>query len=336
MSLTDGIALWLENAGAVHKAHYYQQLLSGLTGHRSAVLGLTDLKVVQRGAGANLSVDVGAGDVVIRATLADSVGSFGSYFVRNNATVNLAVGAADPSNTRNDLVVIDVRDSERTGIINDARLRIVQGTPSGTPLDPTIPANSIVLARLVVTAGDTAINTGDIADLRFNAIQASQPGELAATRQPWHTAWGIVAPPIATASSATATSGATDTKDVVIGDYTFTAIANRRYVCRLGSMLISSGTANDLFQIRIRNGGASSPTNASTTVAGTQAFVGVAGGPGQAGTPALGGFSLAAGTATLGLFLARVAGTGPGTLVAAVGLNRELWVEDVGPIGVPQ
>jgi len=90
----------------------------------------------------------------------------GAYAVTNDATVNLAIGAADPTNPRRDLVVVTVRDAAFSGANNDVILQVVQGTPAGSPVDPATPANSLVLARVAVAAAASSIVTANITDLR--------------------------------------------------------------------------------------------------------------------------------------------------------------------------
>lgn len=122
-----------------------------------------DMKVTQRGAGANMSVDVAAG---VAWVLGDTATDQPPYRIRNDATVNLAVTAANATNPRKDLVVAEVLDSAFTGSSNLWRLRVIAGTPAGSPAVPTLPATAIPLAVLTIAANDTQVNTADIADAR--------------------------------------------------------------------------------------------------------------------------------------------------------------------------
>lgn len=138
---------------------------------------LTSLKVVQRGAGANMSVDVGIGD----AMLYRSDGTYG-HPVFNDAVANIAITTADPSNPRRDIVVIyvDYGVTPSTGVSNNTNgvvaLKVVAGTPAGSPVDPTSAAiqSSVgsgnpwaYLGRVRVGAAAGSISNSVIDDLRI-------------------------------------------------------------------------------------------------------------------------------------------------------------------------
>jgi hypothetical protein len=131
------------------------------------VVGSSALAVTERGAGANMSVDVAAGVAWIKGD--DSSASQPCYRVYNDATKNLTVTAADATNPRIDLVIAEVRDAAFSGVSTDWRLRVVAGTPAGSPSAPATPSNAIVLARLSVPALDTTIGTAQITDYRPRA-----------------------------------------------------------------------------------------------------------------------------------------------------------------------
>ena len=128
------------------------------------VVRATDFAVTQNGT-PNMSVNVAAGGAFIRGTQSANQGA---YHVYNDATVNLAVTAANPTNGRRDLVIAQVRDAYYSGATNDARITVVTGTAAASPVDPSLASfpNALVLARITVAALDTAINTADITDLR--------------------------------------------------------------------------------------------------------------------------------------------------------------------------
>jgi hypothetical protein len=66
---------------------------------------------------------------------------------------------------------------------------------------------------------------------------------------------GVAAAPTATASRGTASSGTTETRDAVLGDYVFTGEAGRYYQVFYNGLILSSSVAADIYQVRIRNGG---------------------------------------------------------------------------------
>lgn len=136
----------------------------------------------------------------------------------------------------------------------------------------------------------------------------------------------IMADPTTTALSGTATSGTTETRDDVLGTYVFTAAASRRYRVTLSGLLLSATNA-DLAQVTIRDGGASTPTAASTQLAFNQWKCQGTGGAGQTGVPLSATFTPSSGTRTLAAFTKLNSGTGPVTPIG----TRELYVEDIGP-----
>lgn len=114
-------------------------------------------RVGERGAGANMSVDVAAGTGLIRGHIGIST-----------ATINLAVTAADGSNARNDRVVARVDWS------NDRiEFDVLAGTPAASPGTPTLTQSATVweigLAVVNVPAEDTTIGAAQITDTRPHA-----------------------------------------------------------------------------------------------------------------------------------------------------------------------
>src|SRR5687768_3148173 len=93
----------------------------------------------------------------------------GPYIGTETAQVTIPIldVPADPSNQRNDLIIIRQSDtyySDGSSVGGPIR---VQGTPSGTPADPSLAAypDHIQLARIRVTAGAATVTTSMIDDL---------------------------------------------------------------------------------------------------------------------------------------------------------------------------
>lgn len=139
---------------------------------------------------------------------------------------------------------------------------------------------------------------------------------------------GIPVAPTSTSSNGTTTSGTTDTLDAVLGTYTFTAIAGVRYRAMYVGGEMNTSVANDKYNHNIRNGGASTPTSASPSVAAGSKLMPVTLSAGRQTLHVIGTFVPGAGVVTLGLFTARSSGTGVGTPTATV--LRELFVEAIG------
>lgn len=140
---------------------------------------LEGLQVSQRGAGANMSVDVAIGDAMIPR----SDGTY-SHPVFNDAVYNRTVSAADGSNPRRDIVVmyVDYGQTPSTAVSNNTngvvKIVVVPGTAAGSPVDPnsaTIQAAVgsgnpwIPLARLRIAAAASSVTNSMIDDLRVLA-----------------------------------------------------------------------------------------------------------------------------------------------------------------------
>lgn len=127
----------------------------------------TSMKVSQRGAGANQSVDIAAGAALTVHTETTSGGLIEAY---NDAAYNIAVTAADGTNARKDLVILHHRDSTYSGANDDAQFAVVAGTPAASPAEPDPAAagykNYQVLAMIDVPAGSTSVIDARITDRR--------------------------------------------------------------------------------------------------------------------------------------------------------------------------
>lgn len=139
--------------------------------------GVTDvpageLRVTQRAGGPEMSVDVAAGTAVIDG---DDIPDQGAYLVRVTAAENVTIPAPPASNSRIDLVVLQVRDSTATGGepgLDGATLEIVPGTPAASPVAPATPDTALVLARVTVAAGALSILDANITDQRTQVNKA--------------------------------------------------------------------------------------------------------------------------------------------------------------------
>lgn len=108
--------------------------------------------VSERGAGANMSVDVAAGIAFI------------DYVTYTEAvTVNVVISAADATNPRKDIIIYDSATSNPI---------VITGNPGATPQPPDITANDILLAMVDVSANATAIYDSDITDKRIYVVAA--------------------------------------------------------------------------------------------------------------------------------------------------------------------
>lgn len=108
------------------------------------ILSRTDLKVTQRGAGANLSVDISAGGAVVTGDDQANQGNYQTFF---DAVTNVTGFVATGSNTRYDLVGVQINDPNAGGAAgSNAVLVRVAGTAAPSPTIPALPNSFLPLA----------------------------------------------------------------------------------------------------------------------------------------------------------------------------------------------
>lgn len=131
-------------------------------------------KVTQRGAGANMSVDIAAGD----GLLVLPSGAYG-FWGWTTATENIAVTPANPTNPRIDVVIAKINTSTTTTVTanspNALEFQVMAGTPSGAPVamsDSAIQSSIgsgvawVKLGTVTVDAAVGSIVTAKITDVR--------------------------------------------------------------------------------------------------------------------------------------------------------------------------
>ncbi len=130
------------------------------------VLGLTSLKVSQRGAGSNFSVDVATGFCAIQG---DDVALQGKYVCQNTAVVNLAIASPPVSGSLIHRVIARIKDKLHNGSWStyEWTLEVLPDVGSGTP---ALPASAITLALVTVASGATSVVDGNINDQRPSAL----------------------------------------------------------------------------------------------------------------------------------------------------------------------
>lgn len=115
------------------------------------VVGSGNEGLVQAQNQANMSVKVATGGTAYN--------SLGQKIVFA-ANLTITVAAADATNARWDIVVVK----------SDGTVGIRQGTPAGSPADPTLTSGDVVLARVTVDANAANIASNKIADLRSRTV----------------------------------------------------------------------------------------------------------------------------------------------------------------------
>jgi hypothetical protein len=155
-----------------HSASLFREALASLLNPAGGVVGLGDLAVTQNGT-PNMTVNVAAGEIWVPGTAAPP--TQGAYFCYNDATVSLAISAANATNPRIDKVCATVEDAAYSGSNNDWKLQVVTGTPTaGATLSnlngaAATPVESLVICYVLVPASATTIVTADLLDNRIFA-----------------------------------------------------------------------------------------------------------------------------------------------------------------------
>lgn len=116
------------------------------------------LQVVQN---SGMNVLVQAGFAIIPNSTAATQGAYKAGSMVSNT---ITVATSDPTNPRIDLIVLTVTDLGTSS--SSAYLQTVTGTPAVSPVAPSAPANSLILAQIAVGAGVSSITSGNITDKR--------------------------------------------------------------------------------------------------------------------------------------------------------------------------
>lgn len=156
-----------DGAGAVtYTANEWRTLLTNL--FTEGILGSESFAVSERALGANMTVDIAAGVAVLAG---DDAAGQGNYLIEGSETLSGAtIPTADGSNPRIDLIGIQLRDPSEGGSAGrDAVFSVVSGTAAASPAAPSVPDSFLLLASVLVPAGATSIDDGDITDERSPA-----------------------------------------------------------------------------------------------------------------------------------------------------------------------
>lgn len=153
---------WLQNGS--YPARYDRLTLQKLFGDRELVFN--GLQVTQNGAGAqNVNISLGAACII-----GDDQTDQGLYVVLVDANVS-AFGSPSfnppGANKRIDVVSLRINDPQAGGPAGDnASFVVTQGVVSASPAVPATPTSAIALAQVLRTAGDGAVLTAHITDVR--------------------------------------------------------------------------------------------------------------------------------------------------------------------------
>jgi len=140
---------------------------------------------------------------------------------------------------------------------------------------------------------------------------------------------GVMATRITASGNITTGSGAsaTEVRDTSLGNYVFTSEGTSRlYRVIVEGARIQNDTATVLNALKVRDGGGSTPTSASTLLGESTIPHTMTGGSSQHTVPLGYTFTASAGIHTLGVFLNSSVNTGQRTLTG----TRAMYVEDIG------
>jgi hypothetical protein len=194
--------LYLTGRSGVYGGHALRQPFADLV--TAGVADSFSFAVGPRGAGVNMSVDVGsASSLNLAYVVGSDVSDQGAYRIGYlGATLNVPIAANASGNPRIDTLLLRIADSEHAGTDNKAYLDVVQGTPtSGATLDNrsghgALPASCISIADVLVASGTAAITADAIRDLRPRArigsarILAGEAGDVKLSfRSDPHAGW---------------------------------------------------------------------------------------------------------------------------------------------------
>ena len=152
---------WLQNGS--HPAENDRNTITNSLWYGPGVVDFGDMKVNATGT-PSMAVTIAAGRAVILGT---QTATQSLYIAFNDATATVSIATSDPTNPRIDKIVATVQDAYYGGTANNQVIyQAVTGSPSPTPVAPSTPNNSLVLAEVYVAAGVTFIGAGNITDAR--------------------------------------------------------------------------------------------------------------------------------------------------------------------------
>jgi len=155
------VPVWMQEG--TYSARQDRQLIAALSSGGVVAPHAGGFAVSERAAGPNFTVDVAAGRAVVPGT---SQPGQGSYLCVSTATENVAVPPAPGANSRVDLVVVRVRDSQVAGPDNDFVVEVVEGVAGADPVAPAVPDDAVALAEVVVSSDAVAVTDSMIGDRR--------------------------------------------------------------------------------------------------------------------------------------------------------------------------
>lgn len=170
--VNQGPATDTESAKLHTTAAAFRRMLDGMLAGRQGVIytrGVcNDLRVLAS-AVADVNITVKAGACYVRGTQATDQGMYHVYNDADLVIPLLTNNPANPTNPRIDLVVARMQDQQYSGAVDLPTIEMVTGTPAASPAVPAAPANSLILAQILVGAAVSTITQANITDRRVPA-----------------------------------------------------------------------------------------------------------------------------------------------------------------------
>lgn len=167
--LNQGPATDTESAKLHTTAAAFRRMVDGLLQQAQGVVyglsnGGPELKVSATGTDVNIAIAAGA--CYVRGTQATDQGM---YHIYNDASFTIPLLTNNPAsvtNPRIDLVVARMQDQQYSGAVDLPTIEMVTGTPAASPVAPAAPANSLILAQILIPTSATVVLPANITDRR--------------------------------------------------------------------------------------------------------------------------------------------------------------------------
>lgn len=122
----------------------------------------TPLKV---SASSGMNISVAAGTAFVQGSASATAGM---YTCCLDTAATLTVATSDPTNPRIDNVICQITDNGDA--TSTTKVTLQTGTPAPSPVAPTLPSNSLLLATVSVAANTSTIVAGNITDKRVYTV----------------------------------------------------------------------------------------------------------------------------------------------------------------------
>lgn len=174
--------LFLQAVGgdpAISYSAYEHRLLMGAIWPRVGAIGFS-LRLAQRAAGANWSVDVSPGWAVLGNTA-----EYDRYLVHVPVTTTLeldtpgSVFNTAPVATRTHRVFAAVYSKGVISAVDEARLVVTEDTGSGAPTPPSSPAYYLELGRFTIGTAQSNVSNAQITNTATHASMNTEPAAIA-------------------------------------------------------------------------------------------------------------------------------------------------------------